>query len=223
MPKSKPNISSANYLQVYAANQKKKSYIGRDVLQKTLDEAISLGVIPDRTRKSQEWFFNAAVSKRASPFAFRLNANKNRKYDGLTPGHMFFFQYDPKLKETLPYYDTFPCIFPLSTDSTGFLGINLHYSPLMPRFKLMNAILNTTTDTNFDESTQVQISYQILVAASKYKWFRPCIKRYLYSHVKSKFYEIEAQEWSIAAFLPWANWKKASEGRVFLDSDNMFN
>ena len=42
----------------------------------------------------------------------------------LMPGYMDAFYYDPKHKATLPYYDKFPLIFPLSVGKDFFIGIN---------------------------------------------------------------------------------------------------
>ena len=55
-------------------------------------------------------------------------------------GQMFMFFYDPKNKQTLPYYDRFPLVFPIELYSDGFLGINLHYLPQKYRANLMDAL-----------------------------------------------------------------------------------
>jgi hypothetical protein len=34
---------------------------------------------------------------------------------------LHFFRYDPKLKATLPYYDTFPLVMPIQSAAGGFL------------------------------------------------------------------------------------------------------
>jgi hypothetical protein len=50
------------------------------------------------------------------------------------------------------------------------------------------------------------------------RYFKPCLKHYLLAHVKSRFAEVPAAEWEIAAFLPTAQWEKASAGKVYQDS-----
>jgi hypothetical protein len=55
-------------------------------------------------------------------------------------GKMYTFFYDPKHKETLPYYDLFPLIFVVGPAAGGFLGINLHYLPPVLRAKLMDSL-----------------------------------------------------------------------------------
>ena len=44
-------------------------------------------------------------------------------------GSMQMFFYDPKHKETLPYYDKVSFVNYIKTRKGGFLGLNLHYLP----------------------------------------------------------------------------------------------
>lgn len=120
---------------------------------------------------------------------------KKRQVGDIEPGMMYLFRYDPKGKKTLPYYDTFPLIFPVEKYSDGFLGINFHYLPPVLRAKLMDAIYGTVTNKKYDDTTKVRLSYNILKGASKYKAFKPTVKHYLFDHVRSPFLEITAVEW----------------------------
>lgn len=131
---------------------------------------------------------------------------------------MYMFFYDPKHKKTLPYYDTFPLIFPFKKTNKGFLGINLHYLPLTMRAKLMDALYEITNNDRYDKSTKLQISYNILNSASRFKFFRPCIKQYLSNHVKSRFVNIQASDWDTALWLPVERFKKQSKDQVWKDS-----
>ena len=47
-------------------------------------------------------------------------------------GQMYAFRYNPKHKQTLPYYDTFPLVIISEPLPTGFSGIILHYIPRYP-------------------------------------------------------------------------------------------
>ena len=54
-----------------------------------------------------------------------------------------------------------------------------------------------------DERTRLKISYDLVSTTRKLKLMaKPCVKRYLNSHVRSKFLEIPSNEWDIALFLP---------------------
>jgi hypothetical protein len=128
---------------------------------------------------------------------------------------MFLFQYDAKHKETLPYWDMFPLVFPIEMDSKGFLGINLHYLPPTLRASLFEGL---TRFKSKSASKDLAINYQILTKYSSLSYFKPCVKRYLYGHVRSKFMYIEPEEWPIAIFLPLQKFQKASAGKVYADS-----
>jgi hypothetical protein len=128
-----------------------------------------------------------------------------------TIGRMLMFFYDPKLKKELPFYDRFPLIFPIESYKDGFLGINMHYLPYYARAKLMDA-LYTTLNSPRTREQKLKISYEILKGASKYKLFRPCIKRYLYSHVRSRYFIVKPEEWDMVLCLPLERFERGGKG-----------
>ena len=56
-------------------------------------------------------------------------------------GRLNMFVYDPKYKNKLPYYDTFPLVLPIERYDNGFLGINFHYLPYALRARLLDLSL----------------------------------------------------------------------------------
>jgi len=188
-------------------------------------QGVNAGFAPARTKAAREWYRDAAGqiegSARFTPSKVIRSFEAKRKVSALTPGMMYLFKYDPKTKNKLPYYDTFPLIFPIDTFKDGFMGINFHYLPPMLRAKLMDAIYSTVSDKKYDDKTKVNISYQILKSASKYKAFKPTVKKYLYSHVRSQFLEVTSIEWDIALFLPLERFKKSDTQTIWNDSRNM--
>ena len=188
------------------------AYVFDTILQK----GMQAGVAPSVKRESRDWFRTQAKSVVASPTRM-IRSNQVRLTDKPMLGRMYLFQYDPKGKKTLPYYDRFPLIFPIASSRTNgfaanggsFLGINLHYLPLPLRARLMDALYKTATTKELDETTRLKISYQILQQASRYRFFKPCIKRYLMSHVKSRFFYIEPTEWEKAFYRDWETDRKS--------------
>ena len=178
------------------------------------------GIIPARTVAARDWYRSAAgkLMSNISPGVFEKRTDEARKVSSMEFGYMYAFKYDPKTKNDLPYYDTFPLIFPVRMDSDGFLGINFHYLPPVLRAKLMNALYSTLTNKKYDNTTKVKISYSILQSASKYRYFKPMLKKYLRSHVRSQFLEVQVNEWDIAIFLPTESFRKADTGRVWEES-----
>ena len=178
------------------------------------------GIIPARTVAARDWYRSAAgkLMSNITPGVFEKRTDEARKVSSMEFGYMYAFKYDPKTKKDLPYYDTFPLIFPVRMDSDGFLGINFHYLPPVLRAKLMNALYSTLTNKKYDDTTKLKISYSILQSASKYRYFKPMLKKYLRSHVRSQFLEVQVNEWDIAIFLPTESFRKADTGRVWEDS-----
>lgn len=190
------------------------------VFDDLLLRGIRAGEIPGRTEASRSWYRNraAAVSKGRVTEDKIMAQSKDRQQKSFNYGDMFMFGYDPKLKASLPYYDTFPLVFPIGPAAGGFLGLNMHYLPPMLRANLMDALYDTVTNDRLDRSTSLRISYAKLQSASKFKAFKPTIKHYLMKHVKTKFVYIEPSEWDIALFLPTANFIGAGKNKVYGDS-----
>ena len=55
-------------------------------------------------------------------------------------GLMNLMYYDPKLKESLPYYDVFPLVIPIRKLNDGFIGINFHYLSIPLRLGLLEKL-----------------------------------------------------------------------------------
>jgi|TARA_Y100000114_G_scaffold41775_1_gene37205 hypothetical protein len=192
------------------------------VFDDLLLKGVRKGELPARTQQSREWFRNQArtSSVRGDRGASQIVRDKTRMANRPSIGRMYFFNYDPKYKATLPYYDRFPLIFKVGQYRGGFEGINMHYLPYRLRARLMDALYETSNNKRYDETTRLRITYDLLKAATKYKEFKPTYKKYLNQHVRSRFVEIGATEWDIALFLPVERFEKASKTAVWRDSRN---
>lgn len=124
-------------------------------------------------------------------------------------GQMFLFQYNAKHKETLPYYDRFPLVFPIQPYDDGFLGINMHYLPHLYRARLMDALYSLLINDQINSKVRLRLSYQILQGTTKFRYAQPCIKRYLYKQVQGKYLAISPQEWDLCLFLPLERFTKS--------------
>lgn len=133
-------------------------------------------------------------------------------------GGLYYFYYDPKTKNELPYYDRFPLVMPLKREPDGFIGLNLHYLPIRYRINFMKKLLPLAIYNDEDEIKRIRITYPILDASNRYKEFRPCIKKYLYGHVKSRILAVEPQEWDIALYLPIQQFRKQPVATVWQES-----
>jgi len=145
---------------------------------------------------------------------------RTRKLDTFrgSPFGLYFFYYDPKFKNELPYYDTFPLVYPFRYAENGFYGYNLHYLPPSLRFKLMGALIDIRIGSPNDEERQTLQSVGLLNQEEVNAYFAPCIKRYLNTHVRSTFIRIPDEDWVAASMLPVQNFQKASDAKVWSDS-----
>lgn len=167
-----------------------------------------------RSAEARRWLESKVQNLRSGALMRDIGRQRNE----FSIGRMYFFGYDPKLKTELPYYDRFPLVIPIDQYQDGFMGLNLHYVPPNYRAKLLDKMMDVATNKKFDERTRFRISYDLLNGSSRYDIFRPCVKKYLYSHVMTKFIHIEASEWDIAIFLPFEKFVGASKGRVYNES-----
>ena len=162
-------------------------------------------------KKSATWYRNA-VSSLADKVTARKLMNQGRILQRPSAGRLNLFFYDPKLKKTLPYYDTFPLVLPLNTIPGGFMGINFHYVSPMIRFRLLNQLQRFASNAKFDSTTRLDANYSKVAGLERGK---PTIKKYLYAHVRSGFLRIDAQDAPTAVYLPVEQFRKRSASYVY--------
>ena len=187
------------------------------IFQRLELQAFRAGITP-RTKESRSWFQQKIKNLRSINRTALMKEEPLKQTTQAIVGGMYMFFYDPKHKDTLPYYDTFPLVIVVGPAEGGFYGLNLHYLPPMLRAKMLDALMDITSNTKFNASTRFKMSYELLVKSSKLKYFEPCFKHYLNSHVQSKFAMVPAPEWEIATFLPTAQFKKSNSKKVYADS-----
>lgn len=173
-----------------------------------------------RTTKSRDWL--RAKINDLSPTRRALIADRKRLKDNAIIGRMYFYFYDPKTKDKLPYYDRFPLVLPIEQYPDGFLGLNLHYIHPKQRIILLDKLSEYANNKKFDATTRLRLSYQTIKSASTIYEHTPCVKRYLFKHVESRFVEIDANEWDIAALLPMESFVRASASKVYAESRKKF-
>lgn len=164
--------------------------------------------------KSYNWYRNQ-VRNLGEISKARLFQQQNKLVSNPTPGELYLFMYDPKHKETLPYYDTVPLVFPFRKLPDGFLGINIHYLPYMIRFKLLGQLDELVQNKNIPEKTRIRISWDILNSSSRYLPATACVKHYLTNQMRTRFLKIDYADWKMAAMMPLEGFKKQSKEKVW--------
>ena len=193
--------------------------MAKKLIDRIKDSLAKKGFEP-RSRDARTWLRSKIPALK--PTKAQLMSDRERLRNNSIIGRMYFYFYDPKTKDKLPYYDKFPLVIPIERYPDGFLGLNLHYIHPKQRIILLDKLSEIATDNNFDANTRLRISYDYLSKASRMFEAKPCIKRYLFSHVQSRFLEITADEWDIAALLPVESFMKADKNKVFADSQGKF-
>lgn len=188
------------------------------IFDEVLQAGLRAGQLPGKEKTAREWYRATAKSYRKIDERTLMTSDTDRLNTRIRVGNMYMFYYDPKHKDTLPYYDRFPLIFPYKKVKGGFMGLNLHYLPLDLRAKLMDALYEVTSNKRYNENTKLKINYSILESSSKFRFFKPCVKHYLSDHVRSKFLHVNASEWDIALFLPTQRFVGATKTEVWEDS-----
>ena len=194
------------------------------IFQTLANKGTKAGITNDFSQESIDWFRSAAQQV-ANVSAPRLMNDKKNIVSSLTVkniGQMFMYFYDPKTKETLPYYDKFPLILLVDFAEGGHYGLNLHYLPPVLRAKLMDSLYTLRNNDKYDDTTKLKLSYKILSSASRFRYFEPCFKRYLSNYVQGQYLQVQIENWDKALMLPTERFVKASKSRVFKDSLGMF-
>lgn len=171
--------------------------------------------------KSMRWYQDKMRDMAASVTPNKLMKIQNQLTNKIQVGNMYMYIYDPKLKETLPYYDTFPLVFPFKKVPGGFYGLNMHYLPYGLRFQLLQRLFDLATDSTITDSTRLVMSWKVLSGSSKFAAVQPCVKHYLDDHVMSRFLLIPPKDWATAVMLPVERFVGATKTRVWRDSRGM--
>lgn len=171
-----------------------------------------------RSEESRRWFKAklaqiGGVNRRELLKDPNLSARNRPKV-----GSLYFYFYDPKHRDKLPYYDAFPLIIMVGPAQGGFYGLNLHYLSPVVRARFFDKLQETANNKKYDESTRLKINYEMLKSVQKYKEFAPCFKHYLYSQVEGRVVMVEPPEWEIALFLDVAQFQKAQQRKVWKQS-----
>ena len=133
-------------------------------------------------------------------------------------GAMYMYFYDPKFKNELPFYDTFPLVLPFGPAKGGFYGINVHYLPYLLRAKVLGELMNFADSKTLTPTSKMRLSYNLLNSLQTAPEIKPCIKHYLTPHVRSQFMKINPADWKAAIFLPVEAFVGATKESVFRDT-----
>lgn len=152
-------------------------------------------------RQAEAWYKNIIRNFVTNPKAIVKNGiGTIDKFP--TIGRLEMYWYDPKWKKKLPYYDTFPLVVPIEHYMDGWLGLNLHYLAPPVRSIFFDQLLSVASDKKVNAQTSIMVNYDLLKNIGRFAAFKPCIKRYLASHVRSPILNLDPREWRTVVPLP---------------------
>lgn len=179
----------------------------------------------ETARVSKEWFRDKVQN--LSKDDIKQTKTSDIRYRGDLPliGRMVFFLYKAKGEGTkaLPYYDRAPLCIIIDESSDRFLSLNMHYLPPSLRSTLLTRLLDVVNNERFDKTTKLKVTYALLNSVAKYKYFKPCLKCHLKSHIKSKIMIIRPSQWHLAIHLPSQKFFGASSAEVWADSKSIYS
>ena len=194
--------------------------VGKEVFSQILARAGGVRRAQGLSTKSLTWFRKqvSKTVKNEKVSVKSLMSQRDAIVSKVFLGRMYHFRYDPKWKEKLPYWDTFPLVIPVDIYSGGFSGLNLHYLPPRLRAKLFDALTAVLSDDGLNERAKFKITYELLSGVKSYRWYKPTFKRYLNEKVRTRFLLIPPAEWQVALFLPTQKFQSARPDKVWADS-----
>lgn len=186
---------------------------------------IQIDALKGNKEKSYEWYKNQirklGLTKLVPQTALR--SEMGELVTNIKWGNMYLFMYNPENRETLPVYDMFPLVLPFRLIPNGFVGLNFHYLPPLLRLKLLNRLLVLANNSTLSETTKIQTTWNVLSNASRFPEVAPCVKRYKFQNVRSKFLKINPKDWKTSVLLPLETFKKSSANTVFKNSRDIIN
>jgi len=187
----------------------------------TLTQQKTAAQLQSMTQESYKWLLKKIAELRnPSSIPAGIKRENWRNANRLILGGLYCYYYDPKTKDDLPYYDRFPLVLILERYNDGFLGLNLHYLPVKYRIAFLDKLMGYASYNDEDEVKRMRVTYDILNASRRFREFKPCIKRYLTTHIKSRILTIQPGEWDVAVMLPMHQFKGAKPQQVWQESVN---
>jgi len=185
----------------------------------TLTEQHTASNLQRLSRQSMSWF-TKKIAELKNPVSMvkGMVREKTRYVRTFVKGKLYFFLYDPKTKEELPYYDRFPLVLVLEKYEDGFLGLNLHYLPVKYRILFLRKLMQFAILDDEDDIKRMRVTYDILNASKRFREFKPCIKRYLFPHIKSRILAVQPDEWETAMYLPVHQFKGEKPQQIWKES-----
>lgn len=135
------------------------------------------------------------------------------------PGQMVFFKYKPQDKKFLgsdSAYDIFPLCIITAVHRDGFEGINIHFLSQKWRRQLFDAMERFLPKRRAGDPslTRLGTTYARLDNPRKFKFFRPCYRRYVKSGFRKRPILIPSEFWNVLVDVDLALFAKGRKQQI---------
>jgi len=118
------------------------------------------------------------------------------------PGQIVFFKYKPqdnRFLSSASSYDVFPLVIITEVYKDGFEGLNLHFISKRWRRELFNAIEQSLPLFKNADTTRTRLgtTYKRIKGPRKFKFFKPCYRRYVRRGFRKLPIVIPSEFWDV--------------------------
>ena len=175
----------------------------------------------EKTDESLQWFRKNLRNIRVKQEDILRSQGDTALPSDMRTGEMFMYMYDAKYKDVLPYYDKFPVMILIEKSFKGCIGLNLHYIPPRFRARFLEELYKLSNDDGLEEGAKFNITYELLMKISELKYGKPCVKKYLWTHIESRIIRILPEHWDVVSMLPLQQFN-INANTVYADSKGKF-
>lgn len=179
----------------------------QDKLDQRSDSNVSIGYKEEgdedeEEKKANDWFFDLSNAIKSNRKSSGKQFTNYRRSNAVMIGRVMAFNYDPKTKSELPFFDENPLAIPFSfkdgVESKGFLAVNLHYIPRYQRKSVMNYFIKNDP-VEAMKTGKLDVDYIRDIKSkrhdSKLKYLYYAIRMYLLDHVKGSFFIVPQEDY----------------------------
>jgi hypothetical protein len=171
--------------------------------------------------KSTEWFNDLKEKLKSGKVEEMKKSNTS-----FMPGSIYIFDYNPKHKDTLAYFDKKPIVLSLGkhylkNNKYLEIGINLTFLPLPYRYKIMSKIYNVykykleqQTNKVLDKQTYIpNFNYELVAKQILKDTANFAIRTYIPNR-KTNIFKINYENWKEIMFIDLKSLYKINSGQI---------
>ena len=219
-----PVSAGAEYLSGRATIDNPDVILNRKNVFDALDELFQETGLERGSQSAMQWyrslvremFENTELSPEETVLRDKSRLIQKTGYKRL--GGMYLFNYLPKTRAKLKYWDSVPLVFILKFTKDGFLGLNLHYLPPSMREKLFLMLRTRLRGPEEAQFSRIEAPYELLKKNKQFRFYRPCIRKYKTKYIGSRILHIWPKDWDLAIHLPVERFQRVNRYQVWMES-----